>query len=227
MSERECNTIISAADKRIDKFNIATAKIHNVLPTKLDLGLLEIENFDRNNYRFSDFDKSYNSFSFTTQWDLVTDKYYVIKNFLFYENNVINDENDKIKYFIGNGDYQKFFEEIECNREKKFCIIKALSLREENFEINSEVEGKKFPVKKFVKIFSKVEINKYGKNKFILPYLGYNNEGDDSTLKSQELKLNVKGGTGRYIYYSSNTNIINIKNEVIYGNHVGSTVIIY
>ncbi len=224
VSERECNTIISAVDKRIDKFNTESAKIHNVLPTKLDLGITEIENFDRNNYNIAEFDKSPNSFSFISQWELVIGKYYVIKNFLFYENNPINDENDLIKYVIGNGDYQKYFEEVECNKERKLCIVRASSLREENFEINAEVEGKKFPVKKFVKIYPKVEINKFGKTRFILPFLGFNHEGEDSTIKSQELKLDVSGGTGRYIYFSSNTNFINIKNEIVYGNFPGSTV---
>ena len=224
LSEIQCETVITANDKRIDNFNQAKSKIHNVIPGKMDLGIHEIDNFERSSYKLSNYDKASNNFSFLSQWELVVDKYYVIKNFLFFETHPINDENDKIKYNIGNGDYKKYFEEIECNKEKKFCIVRAKLIKEENFEINAEMEDKKFPVKKFVKIYSKVEINKYGKTKFILPYLGYISQSEDSSFESQELKLSVKGGTSRYIYYSTNTNIVNIKNEIIYGQHLGSTV---
>ena len=222
MSLKECNTEITAFDKRIDNFNFAKALIFNVIPTKMDLGLYEIENFNLATFKLAEFDKIPTFFSFLSQWELVVDNFYVIKNFLFYDTHPINDENNKIKYTIGNGDYNKYFDVIECNEENKFCVVKSKMIKEENFEINSEMVEKKFPIKKFVKIFSKIKIEKYGQKKFILPYLGY--ETEDYTLISQELKLNVIGGTHRYIYHSENQKVIKINNEIIFGQNIGQTV---
>ena len=50
---------------------------------------------------------------------------------------------------------------------------------------------------------------------FTLPYLGFGiNQNNRETIYGQELYLIVTGGTGNYIYTSSNSDIVDIVQDV-------------
>ena len=66
-------------------------------------------------------------------------------------------------------------------------------------------------IKKNVIIYEKVRIKKFNMPYFTLPYLGYgNNVNNREMIYGQELYLIVTGGTGQYIYTSSNSEIVDI-----------------
>lgn len=116
---------------------------------------------------------------------------------------------------------------MKCDNENKYCIVKTKKVSEKEFDITSSIARdqivKILSVKKYVTIYPKVEITKFRKEKFILPYLGY--IVNDSRLLSQELRLIVKGGSGKYKYVSDDENVISIQNDIIYGQSIGSTVV--
>jgi len=245
-----CETDIEVHDIRIDAHNSDSKKLYVVYPTTLEIGLMELTNDAASelvqkiellkNFEFVQAKnlESYfhiNDYTFSRNWNLVVERYYIIKNVLFYNTFPVFSNKNYIDYKI---DFNKLFNEhvelIKCSEKNEVCLIKAKQITKEiklEIETNTVINKEnKFGMKKFISIVNKVEIMKFGKSEFILPYLGYKNNNlandnpKDSNLLSQELRLIVTGGTGKYIFYSDNSNVIDIKKEVLYGQNIGRTV---
>ena len=242
-----CQTDIEAADTRIDIFKTDTKKIYVVYPTTLEIGLMELNDETAKELvdkiellkNFESFVQAKNlegfnnlsSFTFSRNWNLVIDKYYIVKNVLLYNTFPVYSNKNFVTYIMNFSkmlEFDKHITVIKCSKSNEYCLIKAtvVTLSKLIVEIDSTTvitKDNRFSMKKFIRIVERVRIQKFGLEGFTLPYLGYGGS-DNKSLLSQELKLIVNGGTGKYIFYSDNTNVISIKQEILYGEQVGRSV---
>jgi len=175
-----------------------------------------------------------NNYSFTRNWNLVVEKHYIIKNFLYFNNFAIFSNKNYVDYkFDFSLHFNDHVELIKCTEKNEVCLIKAKQITNgQSIEIDSSTaldKENRFAMRKFIRIFNKVSIEKFGRTEFTLPYLGYSSsqQSQDRNLLAQELRLLVSGGTGQYTFHSDNNNIILIINELLYGQHIGRSVIYF
>jgi len=194
-----------------------------------------------------------NTYKFTSDWKLVIGNFYLIKNFLMYKRFPIYFNSDKINFNIDFDLFKGFLQEVKCMKKNKLCIIyatksnvydtneasnnqTAINLQEKLLESKvpyshlSENKILEYNVSKRVQIFNKLKIKNYNQNKFYLPYLGFINYTNskseiENVLLEQELHLRVFGGSHKYLYFSSDRNVIDIRDGVIYGRSIGNAIV--
>jgi hypothetical protein len=245
-SNQICTTKISATDTRVDQFNKATNTVNVVRPTAIDISLLEINKneaskiFYENNVNFlREFEiLRRNDFDNSNTWKLVKGRSYLIKNVLMHERHQIRYSLNSIKFAIEYSNLAPYIESLTCIYQNEICLLTTKGTTEDYLTLDSSVQpgsgvDKVYSVRKNVKIFAPLKIEKFGMNVFYLPYLGYNiydnyySLNDTSNLidnlRSQELSLIVTGGTGHYLFNSENTDVIQIRKEILYGKLIGRT----
>lgn len=245
-SKQICTTEISATDKRVDQFNKATNIVNVVHPTAIDISLIEINKNDakkifyENNVNFlREFEiLRRNDFDNSNTWKLVAGRSYLIKNVLMHERHQIRYSLNSIKFAIEYANLKPYIESLTCIYQNEICLLTTKKTTEDYLSLDSSVQpgsgvDKVYSVRKNVKIFAPLKIEKFGLNAFYLPYLGYNiydisyalndTYNFNDNLRSQELSLIVTGGTGHYLFNSENTDVIQIRREILYGKLIGKT----
>jgi hypothetical protein len=225
-----CTSKLFAEDTRIEEFNTAATYVHVVHPTAIELGILEIQPETVSVLKLKDYADAHASlFNYSATWKLVKGKYYIIKNDLMYEKNRIR-YSESINFAIDSTQINEL-EYVQCLKTNEICLIYAKDITGDFQDLTSQTTIKEdYTVRKSLRIFPTVSIEKFSKNIFTLPYLGYFNYtqirfNDTNRISSQELRLIVQGGTGHYIYYSGNDDVIQIEGQVLYGKLKGKTVI--
>lgn len=239
-----CKTQVIATDIRIDAFNTAYTQVNVVIPTSLDIGLLHISKEDSdyilNTKDLSDFkeSKNYNDFDLRNQWKLVKGKYYLITNFLIYDIYQVRYTESFVKYLLDTSSLVKYIDILKCFNNNEFCVIYAKEITDSGKLLSTHTSNNinqtfNFTKSKSINIYSQISIQKYNQNEFILPFLGYKYDDEEHNLQipsfnniySQELRLNINGGTGNYFIYSSNGDIIKVKENSLFGINIGETII--
>ena len=206
-----------------------------------------MESIAHNNYTFLNSFYKYlinknniiNSFSNNKKWNLESGKKYLIVNYVKYNHHLVYYNLNKLKLL---NDYSDLIKDKKINiisesKSGQFLIINTLEStvnkqNQKEYSISSTINSNSFSIEsnsnvfkniinyssqKNILIFDPVKIIKYNQTKFFLPYLG--------EFKSQPLILNIEGGSGNYSLISSNTNIVYIEKNVLYGKNEGSTII--
>lgn len=194
-----------------------------------------------------------NSYKFNSDWKLITGNFYLIKNFLMFERHPIYFDSEKIQFNIRFDLFEGYIKKVKCIDNNKLCLIyvtrsniyekietgknkEDIKNQEKFLESNvpyshlSENEISEYNVSKRIQIFDKLKIMNFNQNKFYLPYLGYKNSTNskselENILLEQELHFKVFGGSQKYRYISSDRNVIDIRNGVIYGRNVGTAIV--
>lgn len=208
------------------------------------------EELNFNEQELTEFDRlltNTNSYSFTNNWKIVAKNFYLIKNFLMFERHPIFFETNDIKFQMQFDKFSSFIKELKCFNNNKICLIYTENanikvedniLKEIKNEKNSEnileskvpyqslKEIKQYSINKKIQIFSPLKIQKFSQRKFFLPYLGYkqitNAKNElEQILLEQELHLKIQGGSLNYRYFSSDRNIIDTRNGILFGRKIG------
>ena len=221
-----CHTKIIVKDNRLNQYNYDETFVYIVYPNNINLGYSEITNKEKNDFDNNYFiNVPYEKWNFSPLFKLVEGKNYLIKNFLMYDNEIISTNKNSDKF---NLDIQSLIPYLSkkpnCLKTIEICSINPIKKSNElTIETSINFDKKNKRTIKTVLIFPKVKIEKFNMEYFTLPYLGYDKNG---IIKSQELHLIVKGGTGYYNYRSSNYEIIEIiDNSYLMGKKIGNSII--
>jgi hypothetical protein len=224
-----CRSKLTAEDTRIDDFNKVSTFVNVVHPTALELGILEVPINLVNVKGLKEFAEENDSFfSYTSTWKLVQGKHYLIKNDLLYEKHKIR-YSELINFTLDSNINE--LQTISCTPSKEVCLFFAQNETPDYKDLTSSTTIRdEYVVKKTIRIFPQLQIQKFGKDTFLLPYLGYFNYthisfNETNRIHSQELRLIVTGGTGHYIYSSSNNDVIQIEDEVLHGRLRGKSIV--
>ena len=224
-----CNTSILADDIRLSNINKADSQIHVVTPDSIEIGYKEISHDEVIKLtKQSVLNIDHKEFNFNTKWNLFTEKYYLISQNLKYSKNFIVFDDILIEFFLEfSASFKK--ENIEIVRvfkNSKFVLIKTLKKSEEYEQVNSSIINPKnqpslleLKARKQIRIFDMIRIEKFGEDRFYLPYLNTVN---------QPLNIIVVGGSGDYSLKSSNTDHVYVRENVLYAKNIGlSTITAY
>lgn len=209
-----CDLFFTCEDIRLKEINNSSAKIHIINPNELEMGYKLIDENEINKNKFDDIE----NFNFSEKWNLISGNYYVIRNYLKYNNNNIVYDEEKIRFeiFLNELTNKNYLSIIKSIKNGKYLIIYTLKSSNDYQEISSIQKDYSLNSKYYIKIYEKIKIAKFNEEKFLLPHL--NN-------KSQELYLQISGGNGKYDITSSDENIIFVKENIIYSKNIGKSLI--
>ena len=172
-------------------------------------------------------------------WKLVENRKYLIKNVLMYDLHQIRYSNNGINFRLIADELKTFIDDIVCFHGREVCLLTTKKVTEKFLEFGSSIDGgfgidKTYHIKKNVQVYPQLKIEKFGMKEFTLPFLGYYEAQEiasykinDTTIipidqiKSQELRLMVTGGTGKYLFNSENSHVIQISEESLFGKNIG------
>lgn len=247
----QCVTEYIIEDIRTPNYNKIKGLIYIVIPNKLEVALkeLSIESYTyikNNNYRNLD-DIIENDvvnnfeyrqvFSSKSTWKLIEERFYASKQIVSYNDNEIVFDNKNLAEYnfkLNDVNYSnKFIKTFNCYGKSRYCIIKTIdsnfinissfnyielensvSLKLNNNILNDNYFKSTFYNKIQILIYPKLQIAKFNQKFFVLPFLG--------NINSQELSLNLSGGSGAFAYNLSNDNLI-LSNNRLYANNIGKT----
>ena len=213
-NENECYTNISVIDTRLDDYNVQTTEIYVVNPKSIDTGFQIIDD-DLLNINLVDLvEKVRNDkFKIFPKFKFIENKNYLLKNILFYDDNIIHFNKNEIIFNFEISEILKEFLEIDdkkCINNKEYCLIKTKKTSNEyyNLKINTKINEIDLETTKKIKIYSKIHVENFGLDYFTLPFLGNFKE-----KIGQELHLIIEGGSSKYKFKSSDYNVIDIIND--------------
>ena len=174
-------------------------------------------------------------------WKLVENRKYLIKSVLMYEMHQIRYTKHGIIFNLVADELIFYVDDILCFHGKEVCLISTKKFSDDFLRFGSSVNSgygvdKNYQVYKNVKIFPQLKIEKFGMKEFSLPFLGFYEPNEyppfklnetslvpNDMIKSQELRLIVNGGTGKYLFNTENSDVIQISEESLYGKNLGKT----
>lgn len=228
-----CQTLLQVSDIRLPEHNNGEAIIHVVKPELLDLGIQELsqESLDllinnkevKDDLVFNFLDKAgflnNDKYNFNKRTSLLTDKYYLIKNFLKTNEKYLIFNETKLNFTV---DLESLInnnkvELIKTYFNSNLLLVKAKQTTTDYHTIVSSIKQPiETSVLKNIMIYDRISIHKFGMKRFFLPF---------SLQASQELRITVKGGSGLVKYSSSNKNVIEIRDGILYAKEKGVSVI--
>ena len=215
-----CNLKVIAQDTRLEKFNTDEVIVHVLFPNSIDIGYMEINENDKQIMEKIQVENNLLNFNLSPTFKLVEGKHYIFKNFLMYDDQPVYYNYNKINFNFDLSNLNNFVykNKITFKNNNEFASLTAEKVTKEEKEIQSSISIEKnnpLIIKKSVIIYEKVRIKKFNMPYFTLPYLGFGiNQNNRETIYGQELYLIVTGGTGNYIYTSSNSDIVDIVQDV-------------
>ena len=211
-----CNLKVIAQDTRLEKFNTDEVIVHVLFPNSIDIGYMEINENDKELMDKVQIENKLLNFNLSPTFKLVEGKHYIIKNFLMYDDQPVYYNYNKVNFNFDLSELKNFVykNKINYKNNNEFATLTAEKVTKEEKVIQSSISIEKnnpLVIKKNVIIYEKVRIKKFNMPYFTLPYLGYSsNQNNREILYGQELYLIVTGGTGNYLYTSSNSEIVDI-----------------
>ena len=210
-----CTVKVIAQDTRLEKFNIDEVIVHVLFPNSIEIGYMEIEQNDKKILEKVQIENKLLNFNLAPTFKLVEGKHYVFKNFLMYDDQPVYYNYNKINFNfdLSNLNNYVYRNKINYKNNNELATLTAHKVTEEQI-IQSSItieKNKELVIKKNVIIYEKVRIKKFNMPYFTLPYLGFGNgKNNRQVVYGQELYLIITGGTGQYIYTSSNLEIVDI-----------------
>ena len=210
-----CTLKVIAQDTRLEKFNTDEGIVHVLYPNSIDIGYMEINENDKKIIEKIQIENKLFNFNLSPNFKLVEGKYYVFKNFLIYDDQPVYYNYNKINFDFDLSSLNNYLykNKIYFKNNNELATFTTQKVMEEQIIQSSVTIEKDKPliIKKNVIIYEKVRIKKFNMPYFTLPYLGYgSNINNRETVFGQELYLIVTGGTGNYIYTSSDSEIVDI-----------------
>ena len=210
-----CTLKVIAKDTRLEQFNVDEVIVHVLFPNSIDIGYIEYDENDKQIFEKIKVENDLLNFDLSPTFKLVEGKNYIFKNFLMYDDQPVYYNYNQVNFDFDLSNLKNFVyrNKINFKNNKEFATLTASKVTEEQMIQSSATIEKDKPliIKKNVIIYEKVRIKKFNMPYFTLPYLGYgNNVNNREMIYGQELYLIVTGGTGQYIYTSSNSEIVDI-----------------
>ena len=210
-----CTTKIIAKDTRLEQYDTDEVVVHVLFPNSIDIGYMEIDENDKKILENIKIENELLNFNLAPVFKLIEGKHYIFKNFLMYDDQPVFYNYNQVNF---NFDLSKLNDYVYKNKiyfknNKEFATLTANKVTEEQIIQSSITIEKNNPliIKKNVIIYEKIRIKKFNMPYFTLPYLGYGNfQNNREIIYGQELYLIVTGGTGQYVYTSSDSNIVDI-----------------
>jgi hypothetical protein len=155
------------------------------------------------------------NFNLSPTFKLVEGKHYIFKNFLMYDDQPVYYNYNSVNFNFDLSVLKDFVyrNKINYKNNNEFATFTTNKAMEEQGIQSSVMIDKNnlLAIKKNVIIYEKVKIKKFNMPYFTLPYLGYgSSQNNREIIYGQELYLIVTGGTGQYIYNTSDTEIVDI-----------------
>ena len=216
-----CTVEVTASDVRVRRYNSDSVKIEVVVPNEVlvlykeipseykDMSLHDIDSNDssplRNEY----------------QWKLVENKFYFMKMYLAYHTHPIVFNREREIFKLNDMHLKPYLdnESMKCNDiTNDLCVFQTKSITNEYKRLIVSAMGG-IKSEKEVMIYEQIHINKFNRNKFVLPYI--------DGVNGQELNLVIKGGTGKYNVKSFNYNVVdvNMHTNALYSRKEGKTIV--
>ena len=210
-----CTVKVIAQDTRLEKFNTDEVTVHVLYPNSIDIGYLEIKEDDKKIMEQIQTENKLLNFNLSPNFKLVEGKHYVFKNFLMYDDQPVYYNYNKVNFDFDLSNLNNFVYKNKINFKNNNELVTLTTqkpMEEQTIQSSVTIEkDKPLIIKKNVIIYEKVRIKKFNMPYFTLPYLGFgNNINNRETIYGQELYLIVTGGTGNYIYTSSDSGIVDI-----------------
>ena len=209
-----CTLKVIAKDTRLEQFNIDEVTVHVLFPNSIDIGYMEINENDKKIIEKIQIENNQLlNFNLSPTFKLVEGKHYVFKNFLMYDDQPVYYNSVNFNFDLSSLNNYVYKNKINYKNNNELATLTANKVMEEQ-GIQSSVSIEKnnlLVIKKNVIIYEKVRIKKFNMPYFTLPYLGYgSNQNNREIIYGQELYLIVTGGTGHYLYTSSDSEIVDI-----------------
>ena len=203
-----CTVKVIAKDTRLEQFDTDEVLVHVLYPNNLDIRYIEVTDEEKRNIEKMGIGNRQINFNISPVFKLVEGKNYVFKNFLMYDNEPVYYDYKSIKFdFDLSSLYNYVYKgkiNFKDNNELAFLTAEKVTLEDQIIQSSVTLEkNNTLMIKKNVIIYEKIRIKKFGQKFFTLPYI---NSKDNNS--GQELYLIITGGTGRYIYSSSNPDIV-------------------
>ena len=203
-----CTVKVVVKDTRLEQFNTDEVIVHVLYPNNIDIRYLEITEEEKKNFEKMGVGNKQVNFNISPTFKLVEGKNYIFKNYLLYDDEPIYYDYKRVKF---NFDLSTLYNYVhrgkinfKDNNELAFLLADKVTLEDQIIQSSVTLEkNNTLIIKKNVIIYEKLRIKKFGQPYFTLPYLGTNSQN-----LGQELYLIVTGGTGNYIYSSSNPEIV-------------------
>ena len=203
-----CTVKVIAKDTRLEQFDTDEVIVHVLYPNNIDIRYLEITEDEKKNFEKMGVGNKQVNFNISPTFKLVEGKNYIFKNYLLYDDEPVYYDYKSVKF---NFDLSSLYNYVYKGKitfkdynELAFLLADKVTLEDQIIQSSVTLEkNNTLIIKKNVIIYEKLRIKKFGQPYFTLPYLGSNNQNS-----GQELYLIVTGGTGNYIYSSSNPEIV-------------------
>ena len=210
-----CTVQVMAQDTRLEKFNTDEVIVHVLYPNSIDIGYMEINENDKKILEEIKIENKLLNFNLSPTFKLVEGKHYVFKNFLMYNDQPVYYNYNKVHFNFDLSSLNNFVykKKINLQNNNQIATLTAQTVTEDQTILSSVTIEKNNPlnIKKNVIIYEKLRIKKFNMPYFTLPYLGFgSSQNNREMLYGQELYLIVTGGTGNYLYTSSNSEIVDI-----------------
>ena len=210
-----CTVKVIAQDTRLEKFNTDEVVVHVLYPNSIDIGYMEIKENDKKIIEEIRNENKLLKFNLSPTFKLVEGKHYIFKNFLMYDDQPVYYNYNKVQFDFDLSSLNNFVykNKIHFQNNNELATFTAQKVTEEQSIQSSATIEKNNPliIKKNVIIYEKIRIKKFNMPYFTLPYLGFGrNQNNREMLYGQELYLIVTGGTGNYVYTSSDSEIVDI-----------------
>ena len=214
-NDNGCTVKVIAQDTRLEKFNSDEVIVHVLYPNSLDIGFLEIDENDKKIIENVQIENKLLNFNLSPTFKLVEGKHYVFKNFLMYDDQPVYYNYNKVNFNFDLSSLNNFVYKNKINYKYNNEIATFTTQKVTNDQpIQSSItidKNNNLIIKKNVIIYEKVRIKKFNMPYFTLPYLGFRNgQNNREIVYGQELYLIVTGGTGNYLYTSSDSEIVDI-----------------
>ena len=203
-----CTVKVIAKDTRLEQFDTDEVIVHVLYPNNIDIRYLEINEDEKKNLEKMGVGNKQINFNISPTFKLVEGKNYVFKNYLLFDDEPVYYDYKKVKF---NFDLSSLYNYVhkgkinfKDNNELAFLLAEKLTLEDQIIQSSVTLEkNNTLLIKKNVIIYEKLRIKKFGQPYFTLPYMDIGGQ-----KIGQELYLIITGGTGNYIYSSSNPEIV-------------------
>ena len=206
--DTSCTVKVIAKDIRLEQFDTDEVIVHVLYPNNLDIRYLEITEEEKKNIEKTGIGNKKVNFNFSPTFKLVEGKNYIFKNFLMYDDEPVYYDYKSVKFDFDLNNLINYVHKgkinYKDNNELAFLLAEKVTLEDQIIQSSVTLEkNNTLIIKKNVVIYEKLRIKKFGQKFFTLPYLG----SPEKNL-GQELYLIITGGTGNYIYSSSDSEIV-------------------
>ena len=207
----KCTVKAIAKDTRLEQFDTDEVQVHVLYPNNLDIRYLEITEEEKKNIEKMGIGNKLVDFNISPTFKLVEGKNYVFKNFLMYDDEPVYYDYKSVKFDFDLSNLYSYVHKGKINfkdyNELAFLLTDKVTLEDQTIQSSVTLDANNtLLIKKNVIIYEKVHIKKFGQKFFTLPYLG--SSANNNQNSGQELYLIITGGTGRYVYHSSNPDIV-------------------